>query len=654
MSRSEPLQPGAKPASLRSKLKARLERLLSELHTGGSNLHTPLYRGHDQGWKVARELTLELRQPWVPPGWGITPPDHSEAIDPQQDALRLPATVGEALNVVSSEAHRLVELTATEIECAAALLIEDQTLRNAIMTRRAVIDRWPWPSHIADTQHRSCGGHILELLQRVITRIEDFVVWPGEAAPMDVARWVQNPLNRAVPYRKGSFRGLGDALVFMAKNYGMMTEMYPAQTHEDLEAHVGAKPETDVISKPLVIDGAPVRFPPAGLALLFLTAEQVDADRKRPAIQIDAGADHHRLLVGWRSMPEEGVIDDIWKNGNYIELLPPTAERGLGVQLALPLPLGGALHDATIRALTKLRGWEGLRHWAGILRLLAVEGGRQGWVRWTMQDHLNALGFSKRIREDPTRLAEIATEVELLTQLELAVYSQTGEERARGPLLHVGTKYDRLKDSRYQLDGMELRINPMLYSGVRNTETGKLGRKSFPAPVDLARIDHRNKPHALALGLLLPIRWRWALWQERDHVAISGANLLDLGGINQERLPRAWTRLENALDELKRIDQLDHAEWDGSPFQMTTICRLYPAEWSVERACLGVIPVERPAADVPRTGRDLRQWRAERGWSQREASRHLHVSQPTVSRAEQSPDESLSRRLIAAFERWTR
>lgn len=49
--------------------------------------------------------------------------------------------------------------------------------------------------------------------------------------------------------------------------------------------------------------------------------------------------------------------------------------------------------------------------------------------------------------------------VELLTRAELAVLDIQDQIRKRRPLLHVGTKFDRLAGSQWTLDGVELRIN---------------------------------------------------------------------------------------------------------------------------------------------------------------------------------------------------
>jgi hypothetical protein len=55
--------------------------------------------------------------------------------------------------------------------------------------------------------------------------------------------------------------------------------------------------------------------------------------------------------------------------------------------------------------------WQGLRHWAA-LQLLFTDAGRTGRIRWTLDAHLEALGYGDRSRRDPRVRATVAAEVE--------------------------------------------------------------------------------------------------------------------------------------------------------------------------------------------------------------------------------------------------
>src|SRR5690606_38707126 len=122
---------------------------------------------------------------------------------------------------------------------------------------------------------------------------------------------------------------------------------------------------------------------------------------------------------------------------------------------------------------------------------------------------------------------------------------------------------------------------PLLYRGVRH-ENGKLGANWFPAPVEVAQIDHVRFPYAIPLGLLLPIRWRLALEDQRDHLAISGAKLLELGGIPYRAREPSWTwqTLERNLRELQRKRGLGRWEWDEGRSEERRVGKECRSRWS--------------------------------------------------------------------------
>ena len=119
-------------------------------------------------------------------------------------------------------------------------------------------------------------------------------------------------------------------------------------------------------------------------------------------------------------------------------------------------------------------------------------------------------------------------------------------------MLAVTQRGEAMQGSEWALEGMELVIHPVLYEGVRKAN-GEIGRLWAPAPMELARIDHIRLPHALALGLILPIRWRWALSDEVGYIILTGAKMLEAAGIEvrNQRPGRAWTTLRQSLAALR-------------------------------------------------------------------------------------------------------
>jgi hypothetical protein len=285
--------------------------------------------------------------------------------------------------------------------------------------------------------------------------------------------------------------------------------------------------------------------------------------------------------------------------------------------------------------------------------VLFTDAGRTGRIRWTLEGHLDVLGYRDRARRDPKVRDTVAAEVEALTRMEVAVYHPDGTLRARGPILAITQRGEALRGSKWALEGLELVIHPVLYEGVRK-ENGELGRLWAPAPAELARIDHARHPHALALGLILPIRWRWDTADGWDHVSLTGSRLLEAAGIARSGHDpgRAWTTLARTLTVLQRVGGLGRVEWEyGSKNTPAGICKLYPPQWVRERMIHGIAPAELPPSPSLLTGAELEAWRTARGWTQAQTAATLGVGVATVKRAEASPNEPLGPALREAIPR---
>lgn len=538
-----------------------------------------------------------------------------------------PQTVGDMLDTADRDRDGLATDLVAEVEWWARELVKADLL-TAVLARPEPVARWPWPM--------SGGGNVLVRLMRAVREPTPNEPtpneptggggpegrgwwWPGEAAPLDVARWARDGLNRT----SGTAR-IGDELVDIAERHGFLAFL-PA--------------------------GGP---PPAGVALLYLAEREVREGLQRPAVAVDAGRTHHELMVGWKDVPRDGrrhaaAPGEVDFVGGRIELMLP----GRPVQMALPMA-EQSVSEGAVHLLRELRGPKGLRHWCALQRLFSVEGGRRGWVRWTLDEHLAAMGYRKNTSEDATKRAEIAAEVEQLTQMELVVYDAANVARHRAPLLLVGDRYERLAGSAWRLEGMEIRVNDLLYRGVRDPKTGELGTNWWPIPVELAQLDHVRHSYAIALGMLLAMRFRWDAGDGRRHTRLSGRKLLELAGIpyTDHRAAEAWTKLERELGELERIGMTAPANWIGDPWTLDGICCLSPAAWIEDRTTRQLVPEERPTEDLPRTGAELTSWRKSRAWSRREAARRLGVTSQALDLAEGKPAESLGPKVAAALTRW--
>jgi len=495
-------------------------------------------------------------------------------------------------------------------------------------------------------------------------------LWPADVAPIDAINWISAGLERfdkkwgerykthCERWIKRDLRGAeiegADFRPFVKKAGPGNLDNFSTEPYlfEKTISANGRRSEHSLYDRSYSSkDREPVLFVQGiQLAWLFTAARDVEENLRRPAISIDAGKHHNSLLTNWRDLPKPPVKDPSYKPRHYkglddntrIELIAPDDSGKGPMQLSLLYDDGQTLHEATIQALHNWRGYGGLRNWAAFQNLLTTEGGRQGRVTWFLDNHLRALGYKERQRRDTQVRERTANEVVLYTKMELAVYS--GDMlRERRPLILVESKLEHLEKKQWRLEGMELNINPLLYGGVRNMETKRLGKNSYPVPLALPQIDHVRYPHAIVMGLLLPIRWRWDWAKNQDHTRFTGRKLLRFANIeyNPRRSSAVWKRLQRNLDVLKKIDLLGRIEWTGQPWTLDGVACLYPAQWLADRTVYGLTPKELPPVAIPKTGSELRQWRLSKGFTQTEIAKLLNVSARTIQRAERSADKQL-------------
>lgn len=390
-------------------------------------------------------------------------------------------------------------------------------------------------------------------------------------------------------------------------------------------------------------EGEPIACLHEGVAILCWAEEQVLRDRHLPATYIDAGRTHAGVLTTIHRQP----VGERLAFGKLTLRMP-----GESVQLSLGLE---GTHETLIDFLQHRRtlGPEAVRHWLAYLTMLS-KAGRTGTATWTIDDHLTVAGYKPSARKKPKIRDGVRRMMELFSTIELEVELANGRRWASVPLIQVLLKEGTVESGRRVLDGALLQINPLLYRGVRNLESGELGRNFFPTPPALAQIDHVRHPYAQALGALLAIRWRLA-WRNDGRgsvVRLSGENLLKMAGIPFERHDpgRTWKRLRDSLAVLQRIDLLGHYEWTGDPWTLKNVCELEAADWLWDRTVAGVAPVERVAARTIATGDDLRDWRKERGLTQAQAGELLGTSARTIMRAELAGARVLPPKLRGAVE----
>jgi hypothetical protein len=545
------------------------------------------------------------------------------------------------VELLVADVDELAGAAAADLYATAERLIRPELL-NAALASVDVTNRWPWPHdvrHPAGLRVRFLYDISADLSREAIKQAgyvegTGLNYWPGEAAPRRVFEWAQ---------------ALVGAEAVGASDTTMPRLFRFPRAHDDQAV-----------------------MPSYALALLYLAEERVQESRRRPVIAIDSSPEHHEFLTGLIALPRRAVHtirareaysrgESVTPSDHVLAAEPPRLmlmDRGKCVQLALTImDPDTSVSEIMMRTLSQLRGHKGLRHWMALQRLFAVEGGRTGTVLWTLDAHLEALQYSPKERTRASLRKVNAEEVRSLSELELATFNKDQTLRSRKALIQVLDEIDKRDKNKWLLSAMELQINPRLYRGVRDMETGEIGSNWYPTDVRVAGINHKLHPYALTLGAILPIRWRLAWSDGRDYIDLSGENLLRTAGLDcktkfyKQHPGRIWTDIERNLERLREADGLGRWEWTRGKHTMAGICRLWPADWMLTRTVYKVAPLELPPGPVIMCGDDLRQWRESRKgpkgrkMTQAEAAEIIGVDRTTIARAELAGTGFLSSRI---------
>lgn len=543
----------------------------------------------------------------------------------------------------------LARVMASEVADAVAALVEPD-IADAVLARPHVADFWPIRLTVRLTETDADAWAVLRARRQLP---EGPAAGPDDA--LQAALWLHQRLPGDEPAVEV------DRTIQIRGEAVRVRQLRPATWAE-------ARRLTDERKLYVSVRG----WPGYGLALLWAAREAIRAGSSRSALAVDAGSVPVGLVAGMMRVPKDprrvgsaarrkirpGPAGD--DGIARIALLAP----GQNAQLELPIAADGAIAPYVATAVRRILGSEGLRHWLGMVRLWSVEGGRSGRVRWTLDDHIAAVGLGSDAARRPEVRDEVRALVETLWQLELVTYERDGCVRTRDKLFTVWQRRETAAERNgWQLEGAIVQINPELWSGVRRRlrtgEPGKLGTNWWPTATELAQIDHRAFPYAAGLGFQISAWFRWAHGDGWPHgtgpgdevLHRSARTLMSACGMTHDagRPGRSWARLGRELDELVARDVLASWVWLDEPGLDAQI-ELRPAPWQIDRAVYGVRPVERPVVvgrEVPTTGSELRVWRETKGWSLRRLAAEVGVTAPSVSRAEAGGDRKLGKRLAA-------
>ena len=597
-------------AALKPAFQERLERTLKHLHSAewpkcltapdNGNANAPPWK--NSAMATDDELTQYEAYQWAR----------------QLIARNKVGTVIDSLALVEDNAKRLINAAIAGISTCVSSLVQKE-YRRAVLSRERLVQEWPWPS---DPK----VGALLHLLLAVCPdKPSDeplFTQWPGHIPSAVVAEWAEPWLRH---------------------------NLHPASDRDMLALMKETRRNTPILFS--VRDGLPFRtMGTPALALLYLLEREVKDNQERTFIAIDTCKEHTKLVEAWRDLPKakDSKMHTPIKNG-HVELIMPEAQEKRHFQLSLALP-DEPLTSQIGAALREWRSWLGLRHWVAFQSLITANK-RLGWVRWTVDEHLKVMGYRKDRRKRLPLRQTTAQMVELFTQIEIGVYDEKGKLRERRPLVLKSNTYEKLVGSQWEIEGLELKVNPLLYRGVRDPKTGELGKSWWPTPKELAHIDHDKFGAAIALGTVLPARWRMEIGKSRQtYIDLKGESLLRACGLPYRRhnLVATWRSVERNLAELQRRGGLERWQWHGEP-DLAAVCRLYAPEWAVDRVAHGVPPKELAPAPTALTGSELKAWRKQARLTQTQAAALLKVALRTLTRAETHPQKPLGKKIREAL-----
>lgn len=568
-----------------------------------------------------------------------------------------PLTVGDALDLVERARAEVVAEVVAEIERCADALVEPK-LRAAVLARGEVVARWPWPE----------WALVLDLLTAGY--------WPGAAAPLEVARWARDGLN-AEAKRLGELDRPGDGLVLDAEHgwlprswtarepvlelLGVEPLDLPADLDPDAARALAGFARRRTYGPPVPSPkGPPLRYPAAGLALLFLAERDARDSGRVPVVRVSASAaSRAALAVLSAGTPERAPWDDdatrVSRTDGWAELVWNGRPR--------PLQLRLTFRDSEVVAAELVRGIlaelqeDGVRDWLTLHRM-AAEQGATGKVRWTWAEHRERTAYDRMIRSKNATDAELAAKVvgrlERMKGAELRwnVSTEGGKYAwARiGPfgLIDIPAGGGVLTDAGREQRVAKIVLNPAIYEGAA---------RGSKAPHFALLPERALELPGPQLRLLAHLFLDFTYAGEADGVSRTAGKLWSYAGIQAgEDTPRKrWPDATRALARI--LDAVGDAvgwDWSREPGEAgehpDTLYRVRPPAWWTDRVLRGVPADYGPSlASVPRTGAELKTWRTARGLSQREVAALVGVSQPTILRAEKRAEGPLDPDLAAAL-----
>jgi hypothetical protein len=394
---------------------------------------------------------------------------------------------------------------------------------------------------------------------------------------------------------------------------------------------------------------------------LVLSAAKEAAESQRKGIVLISSTQHGRAAVAVVSQGSKGPWDkdqSIEQDVDRYSIALVWNGRPRPVQLSLNFP--GPVDSIIVKGILDELEADGLRDYL-VLHRMAAEQGRTGVFTWAWTQHRELTAYAKRVASssitDESAAAKVTYRLWRLKNAELRHETRKDDDTTAwvrvGPfgLIDIPAGINRKLKDGDSLEKARIVMNPNIYAGAHCDSS----KPHFALlPNEVLALDGKT----LRLATLLSLSMRYA-FDNHGVVSIATRDLWEYlntesGQPKRKRWQQADTTLRRALDRITAAGVIGSWNPEGSSPDPLARYTINPAAWWKDLV-IHHVPIERPTArlavrnDLPKTGKDLRVWRAQRGMTQAQTAAALGVGLGTIKRAELSPDQPIVGVLAAAL-----
>lgn len=561
------------------------------------------------------------------------------------------ASVGETLSHLERLASAMARQEADRIGLALHL-VHPVKIRPAVLER--LLPRWPWWTVNGFTEETAQGFAILRALldMRMAWRMDS--AHPGSSGVFAVATAVGALFGKlpAFDISNASLSGLAewppdvstlDALLWVRDGLNRCSKGWGNEYDDKARAWAEKAP---VQIAPLSLDFRQSSDDPEHLYVLgyqfawaYSAVAGVERGQRERAFKLPANKHAHTVASMFVRPPSVNADADLWPAPvlRGADLVLEWNGKRTPYQLELHADAGGDVNNEIARGLVAELGPDALRDWLALHRSTSEQGSSGSFI-WTWEEHRERTHYADRVRKGKARDADLARatrqRIWRFKQAELWASDRAADGRVYryriGPFGLVDVDREILEADGKTPAVVGGRFNPDIYGS-----RGKARAAGFTLLPDAAL----RLPDA---ELRIAVSAFYAMRHEGGNARMKAKRLWDYAGLaegqrkDKRRWPQCRAVTERTLDALSSIG----IRWAAGGALPDDVYEFTAPDWWTDRLVHRVGPVLTGPATVgvPRTGLDLAAMRKARGLSQRAVADVVGASQPTVMRAEKSPE----------------